>query len=51
MDGVDCDEFINVVVNMMFVLCDIDGFIGCVLLEVEDGFWIDYVCWIDVDVV
>lgn len=44
-DGVGRDEFIAAAANTMPELCTIDGFIGRVLSEGEDGSWTDHVRW------
>ena len=44
-DGVGRDEFIAAAANTMPELCTMDGFIGRVLSEDEDGSWTDHVKW------
>lgn len=44
-DGVGRDEFIAAAANTMPTLCAMDGFIGRVLSEGEDGSWTDHVRW------
>lgn len=44
-DGVDRSEFISAAANTMPELCTMDGFIGRVLSEGEDGSWTDHVKW------
>jgi hypothetical protein len=48
-DGVGRDEFIAAAVNTMPELCTMDGFIGRVLSEGEDGSWMDHVRWRDAE--
>jgi hypothetical protein len=48
-DGVDRDEFITAAANTMPTLCTMDGFIGRVLSEGEDGSWTDHVRWADAE--
>lgn len=44
-DGVDRSEFIAAAASTMPELCTMDGFIGRVLSEGEDGWWTDHVKW------
>ena len=48
-DGVDRDQFIVAAANTMPTLCTMDGFIGRILSEGEDGSWTDHVRWTDVE--
>lgn len=48
-DGVDRDQFIAAAANTMPTLCTMDGFIGRVLSEGEDGSWTDHVRWTDTE--
>lgn len=46
-NGVDRDQFIAAAENTMPTLCTMDGFIGRILSEGEDGSWTDHVRWIN----
>lgn len=47
-NGVDRDQFIAAAENTMPTLCTMDGFIGRILSEGEDGSWTDHVRWTNV---
>lgn len=48
-NGVDRDQFIAAAENTMPTLCTMDGFIGRILSEGEDGSWTDHVRWTDAE--
>jgi|OM-RGC.v1.027065600 hypothetical protein len=44
-ESVEREHFVAAAANTMLALCAMDGFIGRVLSEGEDGMWMDHVRW------